>query len=113
MWGNLVSAPAGVKLPLMPLEHPVLFFGPWEHLEGTGKDIVYPLLRDQGNSAYVRDTGDPTTPEGGLLEWGYYEPFEPRLVDPTDIAEPGGTALASMRDMTLDQVMEAFAERSS
>ena len=33
------------------------------------------LFRDQGNSAYVRDTGDPTTPEGGLLEWGYYEPF--------------------------------------
>ena len=109
IWGNLVSETGGVKLPLMPLEHPLLFFGPWEHLNGTGKDIVYPLLRDQGNSAYVRDTGDPTTPEGGLLEWGYYEPFDPRLVDPTDIAEPGEARLSpSMRDMTLDQVMEAF-----
>ena len=109
IWGNLVSQTAGVKLPLMPLEHPLLFFGPWDHLEGTGKDIVYPLMRDQGNSAYVRDTGDPTTPEGGLLEWGYYEPFEPRLVDPTDIAEPGEARLSpSMRDMTLDQVMDAF-----
>ena len=109
IWGNLVSQTAGVKLPLMPLEHPLLFFGPWDHLEGTGKDIVYPLMRDQGNSAYVRDTGDPTTPEGGLLEWGYYEPFNPRLVEPTDIAEPGEARLSpSMRDMTLDQVMDAF-----
>ena len=109
IWGNLVSETAGVKLPLMPLEHPLLFFGPWDHLNGTGKDIVYPLMRDQGNSAYVRDTGDPTTPEGGLLEWGYYEPFDPRLVEPTDIAEPGEARLSpSMRDMTLDQVMEAF-----
>ena len=109
IWGSLISETANVKLPLMPLEHPLLFFGPWEHLEGTGKDIVYPLLRDQGNSAYVRDTGDPTTPEGGLLEWGYYEPYEPRLVEARDIAEPGEARLSpSMRDMTLDQVMDAF-----
>ena len=65
IWGSLVSETANVKLPLMPVEHPLLFFGPWDALEGTGKDIVYPLFRDQGNSAYVRDTGDPTTPEGG------------------------------------------------
>ena len=109
IWGSLISETANVKLPLMPLEHPLLFFGPWDYLEGTGKDIVYPLLRDQGNSAYVRDTGDPTTPEGGLLEWGYYEPSEPRLVEARDIVEPGEARLSpSMRDMSLDQVMDAF-----
>ena len=109
IWGSLVSQTAGVKLPLMPLEHPLLFFGPWDALKGTGKDIVYPLFRDQGNSAYVRDTGDPTTPEGGLLEWGYYEPDNPRLVDPEEILEAGDARLSpSMRDLTLDQVMEAF-----
>jgi hypothetical protein len=40
---------------------------------GTGKEIGYPLLRDQGNSAYLRDTGDPKATEGGQIEWGYYE----------------------------------------
>ncbi len=111
IWGSLVSQTAGVKLPLMPLEHPLLFFGPWDALKGTGKDIVYPLFRDQGNSAYVRDTGDPTTPEGGLLEWGYYEPHNPRLIDPEEILEAGDARLSpSMRDLTLDQVMEAFEQ---
>ena len=112
IWGSLVSHTANVKLPLMPVEHPLLFFGPWEALEGTGEDIVYPLFRDQGNSAYVRDTGDPTTPEGGLLEWGYYEPFEPRIIEPTAIMEPEDARMSpSMNDLALDQVLEAF-ERS-
>ena len=112
IWGSLVSHTANVKLPLMPVEHPLLFFGPWDALNGTGKDIVYPLFRDQGNSAYVRDTGDPTTPEGGLLEWGYYEPFEPRIVEPTAIMEPEDARMSpSMNDLALDQVLEAF-ERS-
>ena len=112
IWGSLVSQTASVKLPLMPVEHPLLFFGPWDALNGTGKDIVYPLFRDQGNSAYVRDTGDPTTPEGGLLEWGYYEPFEPRIVEPTAIMEPEDARMSpSMNDLALDQVLEAF-ERS-
>ena len=111
IWGNLVSQTAGVKLPLMPLEHPLLFFGPWDHLEGTGKDIVYPLMRDQGNSAYVRDTGDPTTPEGGLLEWGYYEPCDPRRVDQTDSEEPGEARLSPhIRDMMWEQGKEAVEE---
>jgi glycine/D-amino acid oxidase-like deaminating enzyme len=110
IWGSLVSETAKVKLPLMPVEHPLLFFGPWDALEGTGKDIVYPLFRDQGNSAYVRDTGDPTTPEGGLLEWGYYEPFEPRIVEASAISEPEDARMSpSMNDLTLDQVIEASA----
>lgn len=109
IWGPLMADTARVSLPLMPLEHPLLFFGPYRALQGTGEEIVYPLLRDQGNSAYVRDTGDPSTPEGGHIEWGYYEPDNPRLVDPTDIAEPGEARLSpSMRDLSLEQVMAAL-----
>ena len=109
IWGPVVAETAGIKLPIMPLEHPLLFFGPWDALEGTGKDIVYPLFRDQGNSSYVRDTGDPSTPEGGHVEWGYYETDNPRLVAAKDIAEPDEARMSpSMRDLSLDQVMEAF-----
>ena len=109
IWGPLVADEIGSKLPMMPLEHPLLFFGPAPELEGTGAEIVYPLFRDQGNSSYVRDTGDPSTTEGGKIEWGYYETDAPRLVHPRDIVEPEEARLSpSMRDLTLDQVMSAY-----
>jgi len=109
IWGPILAETAGVGVPLMPTEHPLLFFGPFEEFAGTGKEIGYPLLRDQGNSSYVRDTGDPATTEGGRLEWGYYEQVEPRLVRPRDILEPGQGGLSpSMRDLELEQVMAGY-----
>jgi glycine cleavage system aminomethyltransferase T/glycine/D-amino acid oxidase-like deaminating enzyme len=109
IWGPLMADTAKSTLPLMPVEHPLLFFGPYEALEGTGEQIVYPLFRDQGNSAYVRDTGDPNTTEGGKIEWGYYESDHPRLVYPKDISEPEHARMSpSMRDLSLDQVMDAY-----
>lgn len=109
IWGPLMADTANSKLPLLPVEHPLLFFGPYEPLSGTGEQICYPLFRDQGNSAYVRDTGDPKTTEGGRIEWGYYESENPRLVYPKDISEPGDARLSpSMRDLSLDQVMDAY-----
>ena len=109
IWGPLVADLVGSPLPLMPFEHPLLFFGPYDAFKGTGKEIGYPLFRDQGNSSYMRDTGDPSTSEGGQIEWGYYEQSEPRLVHPRDIAEPGEARLSpSMRDLDADQVMPAY-----
>ena len=35
----------------------------------------------------MRDTGDPTTSEGGMIEWGYYEETNPRLVHPRELLE--------------------------
>ena len=77
LWGRLIAEMAGEDLPVMPVDHPLTFFGPYTEFAGTGKEIGWPLLRDQGNSAYMRDTGDPTTSEGGMIEWGYYEQDEP------------------------------------
>lgn len=109
IWGPLMANTADAPLPLMPVEHPLLFFGPYEALNGTGEQMVYPLFRDQGNSSYVRDTGDPKTTEGGRIEWGYYEEDTPRLVHPGAIAEPGEARMSpSMRDLSLDQVMDAY-----
>jgi glycine cleavage system aminomethyltransferase T len=95
---------AGVKIPLMPVEHPLLFFGPLPEIQGTEELLVYPLLRDQGNSAYVRDTGRL---HGGMLEWGFYEDKEPRLVDPEDIGNPNKTMGSdSMRYLELEEIAE-------
>lgn len=106
LWGRLIAAMAGEDLPIMPLDHPLCFFGPYTEFAGSGKDIGYPLLRDQGNSAYLRDTGDPTTPEGGQIEWGYYEQQQPRLLHPKDLLEKGESHWSpSQRALELEQIM--------
>ncbi len=73
LWGRTIAEMAGEDLPVMPVDHPLTFFGPYTEFEGTGKDIRYPLTRDQGNPAYMLDTADPFTPDGGHIEWGYYQ----------------------------------------
>lgn len=107
LWGRLIAEMAGEDLPVMPVDHPLLWFGPYKKFEGTGKHIGYPLLRDQGNSAYLRDTGDPTTSEGGMIEWGYYEEKEPRMCHPRDLLEKEEARLSpSQRDLEMDQIIE-------
>lgn len=106
LWGRLIAEMAGEDLPIMPVDHPLCFFGPYTEFEGTGKEIGYPLLRDQGNSAYLRDTGDLTTAEGGQIEWGYYEEKDPRLVHPRDLLEKGESHWSpSQRDLQMEQIM--------
>ncbi|MCX7306235.1 MAG: FAD-dependent oxidoreductase [Hyphomicrobiales bacterium] len=107
LWGRLIAEMAGEDLPVMPVDHPLTFFGPYDTFAGTGKDIGYPLLRDQGNSAYMRDTGDPTTAEGGMIEWGYYEEMNPRLCHPRDLLEKHQARLSpSQRDLDMEQIIE-------
>ncbi|HET9481538.1 MAG TPA: FAD-dependent oxidoreductase, partial [Candidatus Polarisedimenticolia bacterium] len=107
LWGRLIAEMAGEDLPVMPVDHPLTFFGPYTEFAGTGKEIGYPLLRDQGNSAYLRDTGDPKTSEGGQIEWGYYEEKDPRLVHPRDLLEKEEARLSpSQRDLEMEQIIE-------
>ncbi len=107
LWGRSIAEMAGEDLPVMPVDHPLLWFGPYNEFAGTGKDIGYPLLRDQGNSAYLRDTGDPTTSEGGMIEWGYYEESEPRMCHPRDLQSKEEARLSpSQRDLEMEQIME-------
>ena len=106
LWGRLIADMVGEDLPVMPIDHPLTFFGPYNEFAGTGKEIGWPLLRDQGNSAYMRDTGDPRTAEGGQIEWGYYEETNPRLVHPRDLLEKEQARLSpSQRDLDMEQIM--------
>ncbi|AUG55832.1 GcvT family protein [Thalassospira marina] len=107
LWGRLIAELAGEDLPVMPVDHPLTFFGPYNAFEGTGVEIGMPLLRDQGNSAYMRDTGDPKSTEGGQIEWGYYYEENPRLVHPREILEKHQARLSpSQRDLELEDVIE-------
>jgi glycine cleavage system aminomethyltransferase T/glycine/D-amino acid oxidase-like deaminating enzyme len=106
LWGRLIAEMVGEDLPVMPVDHPLTFFGPFNEFEGTGKEIGYPLLRDQGNSAYMRDTGDPKTTEGGQIEWGYYETDNPRLCHPRELLEKHQARLSpSQRDLDMEQII--------
>ena len=105
IWGPAIGDMAGVPVPLWPVEHPLLFFGPLDSIQGSEEYLVYPLFRDQGNSAYVRDTGRV---EGGMLEWGYYEEHKPRLVDTRDIGNPDKTKTSpAMRILAMDEIADA------
>ncbi|OKH86778.1 FAD-dependent oxidoreductase [Thalassospira sp. TSL5-1] len=107
LWGRLIAELAGEDLPVMPVDHPLTFFGPYNAFEGTGVEIGMPLLRDQGNSAYMRDTGDPKSTEGGQIEWGYYYEENPRLVHPRELLEKHQARLSpSQRDLELEDVIE-------
>ncbi|MDB5529929.1 MAG: sarcosine dehydrogenase [Devosia sp.] len=107
LWGRLIAEMAGEDLPVMPVDHPLTFFGPYNAFADTGAEIGYPLLRDQGNSAYLRDTGDPKSAEGGQIEWGYYEEHNPRLVHPRELLEKEQARLSpSQRDLEMEQVIE-------
>ena len=106
LWGRMIAEMAGEDLPVMPIDHPLTFFGPFDAFAGTGKDIGWPLLRDQGNSAYMRDTGDPTTAEGGMIEWGYYEEHAPRLVHPRELLGKAEARLSpSQRDLDMEHIL--------
>ena len=106
LWGRLIAAMAGEDLPVMPIDHPLTFFGPFDQFADTGKEIGWPLLRDQGNSAYMRDTGDPKTSEGGMIEWGYYEETSPRLRHPRELLEKNEARLSpSQRDLDMEQIL--------
>lgn len=106
LWARLIAKMAGEDLPVMPVDHPLAFFGPYNEFAGSGKEIGWPLLRDQGNSAYMRDTGDPRTAEGGQIEWGYYEEKNPRLVHPRDLMEKEEARLSpSQRDLDMDHIL--------
>ncbi len=107
LWGRLIAEMAGEDLPIMPVDHPLTFFGPYTEFDGTGKDIGRPLLRDQGNSAYLRDTGDSSTTEGGQIEWGYYYEKDVRMVHPSELLEKHEARLSpSQRDLELEDVIE-------
>lgn len=107
LWGRLIAEMVGEDLPVMPIDHPLTFFGPYNEFAGTGKEIGWPLLRDQGNSAYMRDTGAPKTAEGGQIEGGYYEETNPRLCHPRDLLEKHEARLSpSQRDLDMEQILE-------
>jgi dimethylglycine oxidase len=80
IWGPRVAALAGVRVPLVPVEHQYAVTAPLPELAGETGEVVHPILRHQDHSMYFRQQGDAY----GI---GNYR-HAPRLVEPEAILDP-------------------------
>ena len=108
VWGPLIGEMAGVPIPLTPAHHPLVFTGNIPELESTRERIEFPLLRDQDNSAYVRQ-------EWKGFEFGYYETQNLRIVPAQDLPHPDDVKLGlspTMMPLRIEHVMEPLERMS-
>lgn len=77
IWGPVLGDRAGVKLPLMAVEHQYTITEPLPELAGETRFIVHPILRHQDERMYFRQHADAY----GVGSYNH----EPLLVDPHDL----------------------------
>ncbi|WP_299058388.1 FAD-dependent oxidoreductase [uncultured Nocardioides sp.] len=58
IWGQKVAAMAGMRLPLVPLEHQLATTTPLPAQAGQTTEALRPILRHQGEDLYYRDAGE-------------------------------------------------------
>jgi glycine cleavage system T protein len=95
IWGPLLAARVGVKIPLMAAQHLYTVTTPIAELAGETVEVRHPLMRDQDRSMYYRQHGDSY----GV---GSYR-HAPLMVDPRDL---GKTAI---KPFTPEHFAEAWA----
>jgi glycine cleavage system aminomethyltransferase T/glycine/D-amino acid oxidase-like deaminating enzyme len=77
VWSPRVAGLAGARIPLTPVVHQLIRFGPIARLEAAGREIGYPVVRDVDENMYERQ-------RGADLEIGSYA-HRAIIVDPEDI----------------------------
>jgi dimethylglycine oxidase len=102
IWGPKVGALAGIRVPLVPVEHQYAVTGPLPELAGETREVVHPILRHQDHSMYFRQHADAY----GI---GNYR-HEPRLMEPEDIRPPGPGDQPSIMPFTEHDFATAAAE---
>lgn len=58
IWGPTVGAMAGVPIPLVVVQHQLVWTDPVPELEGERREIVHPILRHQDMAMYFRHRED-------------------------------------------------------
>jgi glycine cleavage system aminomethyltransferase T/glycine/D-amino acid oxidase-like deaminating enzyme len=58
IWGPTVGAMAGVPIPLLAVQHQLVWTDPIPELEGETREVVHPILRHQDMAMYFRHRGD-------------------------------------------------------
>jgi dimethylglycine oxidase len=102
IWGPKASKLAGVRVPLVPVQHQYAYTAPLPELAGETREVVQAILRHQDHSMYFRQHADAY----GI---GNYR-HEPRLTEPEDIRPPGGEMQPSMLAFTEEDFAAAARE---
>ena len=92
IWGPSVGALAGVPIPLIAVQHQLVWTDPIPELAGETREVVHPLLRHQDMAMYFRHRED----HYGVGSY-HHEP----IVTPQDaIRPPGGPVQPSLMPFT-------------
>jgi glycine cleavage system aminomethyltransferase T/glycine/D-amino acid oxidase-like deaminating enzyme len=105
IWGPTVGALAGVPVPLLAVQHQLVWTDPVGELAGETREVVHPILRHQDMAMYFRQRGDH-------YAVGNYR-HEPIATAQRDLRRPGGAMAPSLMPFTPAdfEVAEAEAAR--
>jgi dimethylglycine oxidase len=102
IWGPTVGAMAGVPIPLVAVQHQLVWTDPIEELAGETSEVAHPILRHQDFAMYFRHRQD----HYGV---GSYH-HEPIATAQTDLRAPGGAMQPSLMPFTPSDFDPAEAE---
>jgi len=102
IWGPTVGAMAGVPIPLLAVQHQLVWTEPLPELTGETREIVHPILRHQDFAMYFRQRED----HYGV---GSYH-HEPIASLQSELPAPGGELQPSLMPFTPRDFGDAEAE---
>jgi glycine cleavage system aminomethyltransferase T/glycine/D-amino acid oxidase-like deaminating enzyme len=104
IWGPTVGAMAGVPIPLVAVQHQLVWTDPIPELAGETREVVHPILRHQDMAMYFRHRED-------FYGVGNYK-HEPISTAQSELRRPGGALQPSLMPWTPDDFDVAEAEAS-
>jgi dimethylglycine oxidase len=105
IWGPSVGALAGVPIPLVAVQHQLVWTDPIPELAGETREVVHPILRHQDMAMYFRHRQDH-------YAVGNYK-HEPIVTAQREIRRPGGAMQPSLMPFTPHDFEVAEAEAAS
>ena len=102
IWGPTVGAMAGVPIPLVAVQHQLVWTDPIPELEGETREVIHPILRHQDMAMYLRHREDH-------YAVGNYR-HEPIATPQSALRRPGGELQPSLMPWTPSDFDVAEAE---
>ena len=102
IWGPTVGAMAGVPIPLVAVQHQLVWTDPIPELAGETREVVHPILRHQDVSLYYRQREDH-------YAVGNYR-HEPIVTPQSSIRAPGDGPMPSLMPFTPEDFTMAHDE---
>jgi glycine cleavage system aminomethyltransferase T/glycine/D-amino acid oxidase-like deaminating enzyme len=103
MWGPVIGNMAGVRIPLLPMQHQLVWTTPLAELDGETQEIVHPIVRHQDAAMYFRQRRDH-------YAVGSYQ-HTPMPIDPYSILDPEtAPMMPSLMEFTPEDFKQAWAD---